>query len=192
MIKLVSEWYKQYFSDQEAVILLLLLFAIFTIILTMGKFLAPVLTAIVLAYLLQGIVNVLQRRGVPRVGAISIAYAMFIGLLGGFIFGLVPLTVSQFDHFLNEQLPRIMVEGNNLLKVLPEEYPDLVSEERVNEISLLVSSSLSEAVETVVSFSVTSLPVVIGLLIFLVLVPLLVFFFLKDKDQMTQWILSFL
>lgn len=192
MFNLVSEWYKQYFSDQEAVILLILLVVGFTIILTLGKYLAPVFTAIVLAYLLQGIVNVLLRQGMPRVVAIGVAYTMFLGLLSAFMFGLVPLTVSQFDRFLDEQLPRMVVEGNNLLKVLPQQYPDLVSQERVDEISLLISSSLTDAVETVVSFSVTSLPMVIGLLIFLVLVPLLVFFFLKDKDQMTGWVMSFL
>lgn len=192
MFKLVSEWYKQYFSDQEAVILILLLVVGFTVILTMGKFLAPVFTAIVLAYLLQGVINLLQRKGAPRGAAIGVAYTLFIGLLGAFMFGLVPLTISQFDRFLDEQLPRIIVEGNNLLKVLPDQYPDLVSEERIEEVSLLVSSSLSDAVETVVSFSVTSLPMIIGLLIFLVLVPLLVFFFLKDKDEMTSWVMSFL
>lgn len=192
MFKLVSEWYKQYFSDQEAVILILLLVGGFTVILTMGKFLAPVFTAIVLAYLLQGVINLLQRKGLPRVGAISVAYTLFLGLLGAFMFGLVPLTVSQFDRFLEEQLPLMIVEGNNLLKVLPDQYPELVSAERVHEISVMVSSTLSDAVETVVSFSVTSLPMIIGLLIFLVLVPLLVFFFLKDKDEMTQWVLSFL
>ena len=192
MFNIFSEWYKQYFSDQEAVILIILLVIGFTIILTMGKFLAPVLTAIVLAYLLQGIVNVMQRKGMPRTGAIGVAYALFLCSLGAFLFGLVPLTVSQFDRFLEEQLPRMVVEGNELLRVLPEQYPDLVSQERVDEMSMLISSSLTSAVETVVSFSVTSLPMVIGLLIFLVLVPLLVFFFLKDKDQMTGWLMSFL
>ena len=192
MINIFSEWYKQYFSDQEAVVLIILLVVGFTIIITMGKFLAPVLTAIVLAYLLQGIVNVLRRKGMPRGGAIGVAYTLFMCGLGAFLFGLVPLTVSQFDRFLEEQLPLMIVEGNQLLKVLPEQYPDLVSEERVNEFSALISSSLTSAVETVVSFSVTSLPMVIGLLLFLVLVPLLVFFFLKDKDQMTGWVLSFL
>ncbi|PIE41907.1 MAG: AI-2E family transporter [Gammaproteobacteria bacterium] len=192
MFKLVSGWYKQYFSDQEAVILILLLLVGFTVILTMGKFLAPVFTAIVLAYLLQGVINLLQGKGVPKAGAIGIAYTLFLGLLGGFIFGLVPLTVSQFDRFLEEQLPRVIVMGNDLMKVLPEQYPDLVSQERIDEITTMASSSLTDAVETVVSFSVTGLPVIFGLLIFLVLVPLLVFFFLKDKDEMTLWLLSFL
>ena len=181
-----------FFPIRKAVILIILLVIGFTIILTMGKFLAPVLTAIVLAYLLQGIVNVMQRKGMPRTGAIGVAYALFLCSLGAFLFGLVPLTVSQFDRFLEEQLPRMVVEGNELLRVLPEQYPDLVSQERVDEMSMLISSSLTSAVETVVSFSVTSLPMVIGLLIFLVLVPLLVFFFLKDKDQMTGWLMSFL
>lgn len=192
MFNLVHEWYKQYFSDQEAVILMLFLVAGFSVVLTMGKVLAPVLTSIVLAYLLQGLVNVLQARKVPRLAAIIIAYTLFVSLLGAFLFVLVPLTWSQLVRFLNEQLPRMVNEGSTLLQVLPQRYPELVSEQKALEIAQLVSKSVTDVVESVVSFSVTNLPTLIGLMIFIVLVPLLVFFFLKDKDQMIGWLVQYL
>lgn len=192
MFKIVNEWYEEYFSDKEAVILLMVIGLGFFVILTLGKYLAPVLASMVLAYLLQGLINVLQRRGLPHWLAFAGAYTLFLGLLGAFIFVLVPLTVSQFYRFMDEQLPRVIAEGNNLLQLLPEQYPSLVSEQQVAEWSTMISSSMGQIVETAARFSLNSFPVVVGLLIFLVLVPVLVFFFLKDKDLMSRWVLSIL
>ena len=67
MLQFFSHWYKQYFSDQEAVLLMVVLVVGFTILITMGTVLAPVLTAIVLSYLLQG----LLKHGVALLNAIQ-------------------------------------------------------------------------------------------------------------------------
>lgn len=190
MFKLVSEWYHQYFTDKEAVILFLMIAGGLLVVLTLGKYLAPVFTSIVLAYLLQGLINVLQRSGLPHKLAFGIAYFLFLGSLGIFVFVLVPLTVGQFYRFLDEQLPRIISEGNNLLQLLPEQYPQFVSAEQVSEWTEILSTYLRDLMETVAVFSLTSFPMLVGLLIFIVLVPVLVFFFLKDKELMSNWILS--
>lgn len=190
MFKIVNEWYKQYFSDKEAVILIFIIGVSLFIVLTLGKYLAPVLTALVLAYLLQGLINVLQKRGLPRKLAFSVAYLLFLGLLGAFLFVLVPLTVSQFYRFVDEQLPQVIREGNNLLQLLPQQYPGFVSDAKVAEWSQMISSYLGQAVETVAVFSLTSVPFLVAFLIFVVLVPVLVFFFLKDKDLMNNWVLN--
>ncbi|HLV34456.1 MAG TPA: hypothetical protein VKY59_05055, partial [Spirillospora sp.] len=62
MLQFFNDLYKQYFSDQEAVLLIILLGLGLTVVVTMGVVLAPVLTAIVLAYLLQGLIGVMVRR----------------------------------------------------------------------------------------------------------------------------------
>jgi len=187
MFKLAHEWYKQYFSDQEATMLLLFLVAVFALVMTMGKPLAPVLTAIVLAYLLQGLVNFLVKFKVSMKLALVIVYTFFLSLLALFIFVLVPLAWGQLVRLMNDQLPLMISEGNELLSMLPERYPELVSEEYVAEMMGLIADTMKVMVESVVTFSVANLPNIMGLLIFLVLVPLLVFFFLKDKDEILGW-----
>ena len=66
MLQIIRDWYQEYFSDREAVVLVLLLTAALIVILTMGQVLAPVLTSVVLAYLLQGLINTMTRNGIPR------------------------------------------------------------------------------------------------------------------------------
>lgn len=192
MLRLVRSWYLQYFSNDEAVILVLLLLAFGVVIATLGGVLAPVLTSIVLAYLLQGLINHLIARRVPPKFAFSMVYALFLGALTSFLFVLVPLTWGQLVLLVNEQLPQLVTEGGRVLKMLPRQYPQLVSERWVTDISAMVTTRINSVVESVVSFSVSSLPSVMDVLIFLVLLPLLVFFFLKDKDLMVNWLVGFL
>lgn len=192
MLKLAQLWYTRYFSNQEAIILLLFLLVGFTIVLSMGVPLAPVLTSIVLAYLLQGVVNILIKKGMPRMPAIIVSYMLFLGMLGAFLFVLVPLTWGQLLRLIKEQMPMMISEANEQLIKLPEQYPTFVSKEWVAEITALTTSAVTGAVETVLTFSFANIPNLMAVLIFLVLVPLLVFFFLKDKDILIGWLTNFL
>lgn len=192
MFQIFTDWYKEYFSNKEAVVLVLLLAAGLTIVVTMGQVLAPVLTAIVLAYLLQGLINYLVSHKVPPLAALILTYVLFVTAQMAFLFVLVPLTWGQLVRFLNEQVPRILSEANAFLTVLPERYPDLVSQQWVNEISAMTTTTLKSVGESVVTFSLANIPNLMGILIFLVLVPLLVFFFLKDKDRLIASIVELL
>jgi putative permease len=55
MYKLFRDWTQRYFSDEEAVVLVLLLVLAFTVVLTVGGMLAPVLAAMVLSFLMHGL-----------------------------------------------------------------------------------------------------------------------------------------
>lgn len=181
MLKLFQRWYHRYFSDQEAVVLILILGASFVVLMTMGKMLAPVLTALVIAYLLLGLVTALTNRGLPYLFAVWFTYALFLGGLAVILLLLIPLTWTQLKTLL-EQVPDMIAEGNRILEVLPKNYPELVTAEQVNEWVLIANNYMGSLGKQVVSVSVATLPNLISILIFLVLVPVLVFFFLKDKD----------
>ena len=192
MLQFFSDLYKQYFSDQEAVLLVILLAAGLTVVVTMGSVLAPVLTAIVLAYLLQGLINFLVRRKVPRMAAFVLTYLLFLASQLTFLFVVVPLTWGQLVRLVNEQLPKMLVAANDFLATLPQRYPNIVSAEAAKELSGLTTKAVKDVVQSVLSFSLSNFENIMGLLIFLVLVPLLVFFFLKDKDRLIRWVVSYL
>ena len=65
MKEVLTRWYQRYLSEEEAVILLVMLAMAFAVMLSFGDILAPGLVAIVLAYLMQGGANVLRQRGLP-------------------------------------------------------------------------------------------------------------------------------
>ena len=54
MFKVLRDWVQRYFSDEEAVVLAVFLVLGFTLVLTLGNMLAPVLAGLVLAFLMQG------------------------------------------------------------------------------------------------------------------------------------------
>jgi putative permease len=95
MFKVLRDWMQRYFSDEEAVVLAVLLVLAFTAVLTLGGMLAPVLAGLVLAFLMQGLVNALERLKVPSRYAVGLVFALFMGALGVFLLVLVPLLWHQ-------------------------------------------------------------------------------------------------
>ena len=72
MNQLIRTWIHRYFSNPQMAILWLLLIVGFALVLLLGEMLAPVLAAIVIAYLLEGVNSLLIRRRVPRTAAVLI------------------------------------------------------------------------------------------------------------------------
>ncbi|WP_137820248.1 AI-2E family transporter [Pseudomonas sp. 2FG] len=191
MFKVLRDWVQRYFSDEEAVVLAVLLILGFTAVLTLGGMLAPVLTGLVLAFLMQGLVRVLVRLRLPRVGAVWLVFALFIGLLGVFLLVLLPLLWQQLITLFNE-LPGMLGKWQSLLLLLPERYPHLVSDEQVLQTIEVVRSEIGKFGQLALTFSLSSLPLLVNIMIYLVLVPILVFFFLKDRQLISRWFRGYL
>lgn len=191
MYKVFRDWVQRYFSDEEAVVLALLLVLGFAAILTLGGMLAPVLAGMVLAFLMQGLVRQLQHWHLPRMLAVWLVFAVFIGMLGLFLVVLVPLLWNQVIALFNE-FPGMLGKGQSLLLVLPDRYPHLVSDVQVLEAIEAVRGELAKLGQVLLTFSLSSLPLLINALIYLVLVPILVFFFLKDHQLIGRWFRGYL
>lgn len=189
--QVVRDWFRRYFSDPQAVLLAVLLVGGFTVVLTMGKMLAPVLASIVVAYLLEGLVGQMERRRLPRIPAMMLVYVLFVAVLLVIMFGLMPVLSRQVTQFAQE-LPNMVVKGKQLLVELPERYPNIISAGQLDELFRRLRSELASAGQGVVSFSLSSIPGLITLLVYLILVPLLVFFFLKDKIVIVNWVTALL
>lgn len=183
----VSKWFGRYFSDPQVVFLALFLVLGFSIILFMGEMLTPVLASIVIAYLLESLVRKLQQLGVPRLLAVLVVFVLFMTVLVLFLFGLVPALSAQITQLV-QTLPSMISKGHGLLLRLPEIYPNFVSEQQVNEVISTMRKELASLGQLVLSLSLTSVVGLITLLVYLVLMPLLVFFFLKDKDKILLWV----
>lgn len=191
MFKVLRDWVQRYFSDEEAVVLAVLLVLGFTAVLTLGGMLAPVLAGLVLAFLMQGLVRMLVRLRLPRIGAVWLVFALFIGLLGVFLLVLVPLLWQQLITLFNE-LPGMLGKWQSLLLLLPERYPHLVSDEQVLQAIEVVRSEIGKFGQLALTFSLSSLPLLVNIMIYLVLVPILVFFFLKDRQVISRWFRGYL
>ncbi len=191
MFDVFSRWYKDRFSDPHAVTLTILLLFGFGIVYFFGSLLAPLLAAIVIAYLLDWPVNSMQKYGFNRTGAVIIVMLAFVGIAVLALLGLLPTVFKQGANFIRE-LPYMLNQAQGYLLTLPEQYPEMIDAEMVSTLMDNVRNKLISSGEAIVSFSLGSLINIAALLIYCILVPLLVFFMLKDKVVMMQSVTRFL
>ena len=190
MINVIKIWFHRYFSDPQAVLLAILLVASITILMTMNQILAPVLVSIVLAYLLDGVIKSLQEWHFPRPLAVFLVYSIFMTFLVFIVVVLLPLVSYQLTELIRE-LPNMAAKGHKYIKDIPDHFP-LISNEHVDGVINSVRKKVDEIGKTLLSYSLASIPALIALMVYSILVPLLVFFFLKDKKQILSWLVNFL
>ncbi len=191
MIKVLRTWYERHFADPQVVILALILFFGALIIFIMSDHLKPVLVSIVIAYLLDGMVTKLIRFRVPYILAVSIVTVLSITFFLMSMLVLLPLLSQQIGQLFHE-LPNMLAKGQQILSQLPQQYPDYVSENQVNDLVSSVSENVTMFGQSILKASLSSVVGVITFLVYLILVPLLVFFFLKDKHTILHWACNFL
>ena len=189
MFAQIKDWYHRNFSDPQAVILVLWLILGVVLIMAFGQMLAPVFASIVVAYLLEGLVARLVGFGIPRLVAVMAVFSAFMAILLVLFFGVTPMITRQLAQALAE-LPEYIRQIQSVIAELPQRYPQIVGEEQVNDILGKIGDDIRKYGGAVVSPS--GLMYMIGLVIFLVLMPILVFFFLKDKDQILAWFRRYL
>ena len=210
MIQRLNHWLQRTFDDPQVAILALSLLVGLLVVVFFGQMLTPVVAALVIAYLLEGGVARLRRLGLPRLIAVVIVFTSFMAMLFFLLFGLLPLVTRQIAAIV-QQIPSYAAQAQSWLSTLPERYPNLVSgpeassttetmaqaaEDQEMPLALISQDQLSSILESVSSelvnygatlVSLSGVMNLVSLLIFLVLMPVLVFFFLKDKHRLLAW-----
>ncbi len=186
MTKLFIRWFRRNFSNPQSVVLLLLLVAGFVLFFTLSKLLAPVIVAIVLAYLLDWIVQFVSSKGVNRLLGVYLVFGLFITSSILILFGVIPLIWQQTENLVLD-VPNMFLKMKNSLMMLPEKYPSFISVEQVNEVMVAINTKLTDFGKDILSLSVSSLINLAAILVYVLLVPLMLFFFLKDKTQIVEW-----
>ena len=91
----VLNWLDKYFGTSEAVLLSIILVTSVLILMTFGGVLGPLLVSIIIAFLLQGMVNKICSLGVSRSVAMSLSYIIFIVGMLSLIIGFIPVVGRQ-------------------------------------------------------------------------------------------------
>jgi putative permease len=190
-MQLITDWFKRTFADPQVMLLTVLLAVGFVVVVFMGHMLAPVLASLVIAYLLEGLVGLLERRRAPRLLAVSVVFVLFMIFVTLVLFGLLPQLSYQTSQLV-QQLPNMIAEGQRVLMALPERYPEIFSPQQAQEIVDVVRREIAGYGQQVLSLSLASVAGLLTALVYLVLMPLLVFFFLKDSDRIIGWFANYL
>ncbi len=191
MLKVVNNWIERYFSDEEAILLFVFLVAALAIILTLGGMLAPVIAGLIIAFLMQGMVLKCQKFGMSHILAVTLVFITFISAFMALLLVVIPNAWRQLASLINE-LPGMMQQGQALLMLLPEQYPGLISASHIAALTEQAANEIGRIGQAVLSSSMSSIANLVQILIYLVLVPILVFFFMKDGGMILRWWTSFL
>ncbi|MDO6500864.1 AI-2E family transporter [Photobacterium sanguinicancri] len=183
MLDMFNRWYKRRFSDPDAASLVVILVGGFLTIYFLGNLIAPLLVAIVLAYLLEWPVARLHKLGLPRSLSVTVVLLIFVGLMVMAVFGLVPTIWHQIGNLMSD-VPTMFNDLQSYVSSLPSRYPDFVQPHQVDTFMNTLREKVLGMGESVVKGSLASLVSLAALGVYLILVPLLVFFLLKDKQEM--------
>ncbi|MGM0524578.1 MAG: AI-2E family transporter [Pseudomonadota bacterium] len=183
MINYLKQWYNRKFSDPNSVTLFLLLVFTVVIIVFFGSLLAPILIAVALAYLLDWPVMRFISIGMSRLAATIVTFTLFIALTVIVFFTLIPLVWQQSTTLITE-LPDMVTNLQLWLHKLPDLFPTIVDQNQINELMQGVKRRVVGMGEQLLTLSLNSLVNVMTIMVYLIVVPLLVFFMLKDRDEL--------
>ena len=188
----LSDWFNRLFAQEEVVVFVLLAVVFITAIVLVGPMLAPAFIALILAYLLQSVVAALERAGARHLPAVIGVFLAFVGLVITMIVVVMPLAWQQLVNLLGTDLPNVLGELRGQLLALPEQYPQLFSESQMEAFVSSITQDVGLQGQRLITSTLASLPSVVAVLVYLVLVPVLIFFMLKDREALVASIVAFL
>ena len=189
MINHLSNILKRIFSNEETIVfsliilLTLIIFSLFIGVLT------PFIISVIVAYLLVGLQKKIETYNVSENLATILAFSIFIIIGAAMFIWLIPLLYVQLQSFVLD-IPRLFNEFLNFVSDMPATFPDLVSADQISVFFQAVSSELSSITQNLVKSSISGIQSTITVLLYIILFPILVFFFLFDRKNIINGVIN--
>ena len=189
--RFLKERFNRFLPNSQAYALASILLVSFVLIYFLSDLLKPVYVSVVLAYFLEGVVERLEGVGSPRFIAVALVFSAFMAGLVFMLFYLMPIITQQAVELV-QHIPAFISRAQTQIMRLPEMYPQFINESKIQEIMFTIQKELLVYGQNVLTVSAASVVGLVSALVYLFLVPMMVFFFLKDKNILTGWILQYL
>ena len=177
--------------DKQIILLTCVLAVLLVVIVFFGHALAPFFAALVLSYLMDGLVRLLERKHIPRSVAAMLVFSLFFVLFLSMFIWLMPILTKQLTQLLAE-VPRIVAQLQEVLNAFQARYLTGNESQYLQKLIPKLAERLEEFVGNFAGLTLMRIPSILGLTIYLILVPFLVLFFLKDKKLILDWLLQFI
>ena len=189
-LNFVRDFFHRFLPNSQVVALAISLIVGSLLIYSLSGLLMPVFASIILAYLLEGLVAKLEGRWMSRLIAVHVVFFAFLTVLGFILFVLVPM-VSEQTVQLVQRIPEMVASAQVKIMRLPELYPEFISQARIREIMFSIQQDLLKYGQDIISGSAQSFAGLLAAIIYLFLVPMMLFFFMKDKEVLIGWFAQF-
>ena len=183
MLRVLRIWQRRYFGAEATVLVIILLVTALSIIL-LGGVLAPIVASLILAYLMHGWVVRMQKLKIPTtLSALLCSLLLLLSMLF-ILFVVLPLIWEQLRLLYNE-LPSILPKLRNATLQILENYDVPLNPQQLESWVAIFNEQLAQWGTRILSESLGTIIGLAQLAVYLVLVPMLVFFLLRDGSQIS-------
>ena len=182
MLEEFNKVFKKIFSNEETIIFSFALLVFFIVISFFGSVLTPFIISIIVAYLLVGMQKKIQSYNISEKVSLVITFSIFIVTGAALVIWLVPLLYTQLQAFVLD-VPNLINNFRDFISELPSKFPDLVSSDQITIFFQAVSEEISAIAQNIVKTSISSIQSAITVLLYIILFPILVYFFLFDRKN---------
>jgi len=191
MLEELNKVIKKIFSNEETIIFSFVLLIFFIVISFFGSVLTPFIISIIVAYLLVGMQKKIQSYNISEKISLIITFSIFIVAGATLVIWLVPLLYTQLQDFVLD-VPNLISNFRDFISELPSKFPDLVSSDQITIFFQAVSEEISALAQNIVKTSISSIQSAITVLLYIILFPILVYFFLFDRKNIIDGFLKFI
>ena len=182
MLDQINSFLKKIFSNEETIVFSFVILCVFLMMTFFGSVLTPFLISIVVAYLLVGVQKKIESFNISSKWALVITFAIFIVTGAAMLVWLLPILYTQLQAFVLD-VPELFNNFLEFVSTLPAKFPELVTSEQITVFFQAVSSELSSITQNIVKSSIAGIQSTITILLYIILFPILVFFFLFDREN---------
>lgn len=189
MLEQLNRVLKKVFTNEETIVFSIAILLFFIVISFFGSVLTPFIISIIVAYLLVGLQKKIQSFNVNQNIALVITFSIFIITGAALLVWLVPLLYIQLQDFVLD-VPNLFNNFLDFISGLPTKFPDLISSDQIAIFFQAVSEEISVIAQNIVKSSISGIQSTITILLYIILFPILVFFFLFDRKNIIEGFLK--
>ncbi len=190
MFDQINRLLNKIFSNEESIIFSLLIVAFLFILYIFGGLLTPFIVSLIFAYLLIGLSKNFIKYGLSEFVSLVISFIIFLFGLG-FLVWLIPLIFQQTQAFFLE-VPIWLNNFRGYVENLVQSNQDLISSDQISSFFTELVGRLSSLSQGVLDASISGIQDTVVFSIYLIMIPVLVFFFLFDKERIIRGFLMLL
>ncbi|WP_040950033.1 AI-2E family transporter [Gorillibacterium massiliense] len=185
-----NRWFRALVLTLLGLLVIYMLLELKPLFLNLYKFisavLAPFFIAIIISYVLNPIVSLLNQRKVPRSIAVLLIYAAFIASTAVILMNLIPMFIKQLEE-LNEHLPQFTARAQAFISQVNENrhLPESVRT-GVNNSLIKMETGFSRWISNYID----GLGNTLNALFIAFIIPFLAFYILKDFNTIQKGLLS--
>ncbi|MDA9739518.1 AI-2E family transporter [Pseudomonadota bacterium] len=191
VIEKITSYINKIFRNEETMVFSFLLLLAFLTLVIFGGILTPFIISIVFSYLLYGLVKNFIKLGLSELASLIITFTIFVVAGLGLLIWLVPLVFQQTQALFLE-VPVWLNNLRNFIENLIESNPDLVTSDQISAFFSEFISRLTSLSQGILDASISGIQDTLVFSIYLIMIPVLVYFFLFDRESIIKGLLKLL